>query len=108
MVQTKAELVWRQHMDHIKARMETSETEVEPTDGGEEVEPFSGTTSSSNVEPDTANTISPNANPTVGTKSQETGSSTEARPPVMRCYSSRDRLTGLTLTFDFVVVEPFA
>ena len=52
-------------MDHIKARMETSKMEVEPTDGGGE-ESFSGTTSSSNVEPDTANTTSPNTESTVG------------------------------------------
>ena len=93
-------------MDHIKAWMETSKMEVEPTDGGGREESFSGTTSSSNVEPDTANTISPNTESTVG--KQEIGSITEARPLVMCCYSSRDHLTGLTLTLDFVVVKPSA
>ena len=92
-------------MDHIKAWMETSKMEVEPTDGGGRnpslallVVPMLSQT------PQTPSVQIPN----LPWESQETGSITEARSLVMCCYSSRDHLIGLTLTLDFVVVKPSA
>ena len=87
MVQTTAGLVWKQHLDHIRTRMETSLVAVEPADEGGDEEPVPGTTSSTVVESDTSN---PNTAPTVEMESQEIGSSAELRPSVMRRYPSRD------------------
>ena len=96
-VQTTDGLVWKRHLDHIRARMEALPMEREPADEGQDEEPVPGTTRRANVEPATN---SPNAVPTIDMEQQETDPSPESRPPETRRYPSRNRHPPDRFNFD--------